>query len=472
MARIRINECDEELLKEIPHIKDARARTIIQHRASHKLFKSIDEIAALPGFNPALAEKIRPFISFSTGAFRDERPGVRRRWRIGLVLAYVATLAALATIAWCFYAGVFAKALAIKPSPDGRPDRSHWWNILVGVNLSVYAIAFFGAIVLTCHAALTRSISRAENLVGLARLAFTAWCVSILLEFLLIATGPGIGHLLYGTPLPHGLWIRVPLSADWPSAAAELCQDGLAVFGLVLVFRPRLIFDRRIAFATEVVAIGSAYLWCRWMMMFIVPDIPFILDAARAAPRYGVPVIIVSALLTVCFCAPLGTYAFLALYRLSRFRLTFSHFLMESIGLSLDLKQGRPTNDPAKFRADLEVLNGHGIRATPEQARQSLNNSQAGTGKSQSVLATLVVGTLVICFGDGLIQLKNTILKMCRGQRTSITLPQPAAGAPSDPSRPPDSNEAPASAIEESNDGQKEDGADPPASPPSGFGPE
>lgn len=62
-ARINLNEADENALKSLPGIGDARAKQIISYRDEHGPFHSIDEIKNISGIKNGLFEQIKELIT-------------------------------------------------------------------------------------------------------------------------------------------------------------------------------------------------------------------------------------------------------------------------------------------------------------------------------------------------------------------------------------------------------------------------
>lgn len=61
--QVNINTADEDTLRTVSGIGEAKARAIIEYRNEHGDFSSVDELLNVSGIGEKLLEKIKPFIT-------------------------------------------------------------------------------------------------------------------------------------------------------------------------------------------------------------------------------------------------------------------------------------------------------------------------------------------------------------------------------------------------------------------------
>jgi competence protein ComEA len=61
--RIDLNRAEPWLLAALPGIGDVRARAIFEYRAVHGPFRWLDDLLNVPGINPSLLDRLRPYIT-------------------------------------------------------------------------------------------------------------------------------------------------------------------------------------------------------------------------------------------------------------------------------------------------------------------------------------------------------------------------------------------------------------------------
>lgn len=67
-ARLDLNRASVEELQLLPGIGPQRARRILAYRQQHGCFRSVRDLAELPGFSPALVERLTPMLTVTTVA--------------------------------------------------------------------------------------------------------------------------------------------------------------------------------------------------------------------------------------------------------------------------------------------------------------------------------------------------------------------------------------------------------------------
>jgi competence protein ComEA len=60
---IDLNTATAETLDLLPGIGPAKAQDIVTYRETHGAFSKVDDLLAIPGFGPAILEKIRPYLT-------------------------------------------------------------------------------------------------------------------------------------------------------------------------------------------------------------------------------------------------------------------------------------------------------------------------------------------------------------------------------------------------------------------------
>lgn len=65
---VDINSADATALEQVKGIGPARAAAIVKFRSENGPFKSVDELARVPGIGDKSLEKLRPQLSAGTGA--------------------------------------------------------------------------------------------------------------------------------------------------------------------------------------------------------------------------------------------------------------------------------------------------------------------------------------------------------------------------------------------------------------------
>lgn len=76
-----LNQADEAALDQLPGIGPAKARAIVEHRAKHGPFASIEALDAVPGIGPKLMERLRDQISVNP-ATAASKPALKPASRI------------------------------------------------------------------------------------------------------------------------------------------------------------------------------------------------------------------------------------------------------------------------------------------------------------------------------------------------------------------------------------------------------
>jgi competence protein ComEA len=61
--KVDINRADAWLLQALPGIGEVRAKAIIDYRQQTGLFKSIEELTAVPEITDTIFEKVKPYIT-------------------------------------------------------------------------------------------------------------------------------------------------------------------------------------------------------------------------------------------------------------------------------------------------------------------------------------------------------------------------------------------------------------------------
>ena len=62
-ALVNINTADEAVLTTLQHIGQAKARAIVEYRGAHGVFKTIDDLKAVPGIGEKIFEAIKDRIT-------------------------------------------------------------------------------------------------------------------------------------------------------------------------------------------------------------------------------------------------------------------------------------------------------------------------------------------------------------------------------------------------------------------------
>lgn len=65
-ARLNPNTASAKELELLPGIGPKRAAAIVKHREEHGPFRSAQDLAAIKGLSPALAERLAPLLSFGS----------------------------------------------------------------------------------------------------------------------------------------------------------------------------------------------------------------------------------------------------------------------------------------------------------------------------------------------------------------------------------------------------------------------
>lgn len=73
-ATVNVNTAQQSELQRIKGLDKHKAKAIIEHRAEHGPFDSIDDLERLPGFTPAVLAKAAPEIAFSGDAYVPPKP--------------------------------------------------------------------------------------------------------------------------------------------------------------------------------------------------------------------------------------------------------------------------------------------------------------------------------------------------------------------------------------------------------------
>lgn len=69
LATVNVNTAQQSELQRIKGLDKHKAKAIIEHRAEHGPFDSIDDLEKLPGFTPAVVAQVAPEIAFSGDAY-------------------------------------------------------------------------------------------------------------------------------------------------------------------------------------------------------------------------------------------------------------------------------------------------------------------------------------------------------------------------------------------------------------------
>lgn len=64
-ATVNVNTAQQSELQRIKGLDKHKAKAIIEHRAEHGPFDSLDDLEKLPGFTAAVLAKVAPEIAFS-----------------------------------------------------------------------------------------------------------------------------------------------------------------------------------------------------------------------------------------------------------------------------------------------------------------------------------------------------------------------------------------------------------------------
>jgi competence protein ComEA len=70
LARLDLNRATEQELDLLPGIGPSRARKIVAYRALHGPFRSVADLAQVPGFPDALVERLEPLLTTSPPPLR------------------------------------------------------------------------------------------------------------------------------------------------------------------------------------------------------------------------------------------------------------------------------------------------------------------------------------------------------------------------------------------------------------------
>lgn len=68
-ATVNVNTAQQSELLRIKGLDKHKAKTLIEYRAEHGAFDSIDDLQKVPGFTPALVAQVAPEIAFNGDAY-------------------------------------------------------------------------------------------------------------------------------------------------------------------------------------------------------------------------------------------------------------------------------------------------------------------------------------------------------------------------------------------------------------------
>lgn len=60
---VNLNSADLHTLDRLPGIGEVKAQAILDYRAEHGSFRSVDDLLSIPGIGPATLEQIRPYVT-------------------------------------------------------------------------------------------------------------------------------------------------------------------------------------------------------------------------------------------------------------------------------------------------------------------------------------------------------------------------------------------------------------------------
>ncbi|MEK8089846.1 ComEA family DNA-binding protein [Thermithiobacillus plumbiphilus] len=73
-----LNQADQAAFDQLPGIGPAKAQAIIEHRAKHGPFTSVEALDAVPGIGPKLMERLRDLVSVSPASNKpDSKPALK-----------------------------------------------------------------------------------------------------------------------------------------------------------------------------------------------------------------------------------------------------------------------------------------------------------------------------------------------------------------------------------------------------------
>lgn len=74
LAAVNINSATRDELVAVPGIGPTKAQAIVDHRAAHGPFKSVDDLKGVKGFREKLVERLRPELTVSAVPAKGATP--------------------------------------------------------------------------------------------------------------------------------------------------------------------------------------------------------------------------------------------------------------------------------------------------------------------------------------------------------------------------------------------------------------
>ena len=79
-ASVNVNTAQQSELQRTKGLDKYKAKAIIEYRAQHGAIDSLEELQEVPGFTPALIEKVKPQLTFSGPPYTPlEKPEPKKK---------------------------------------------------------------------------------------------------------------------------------------------------------------------------------------------------------------------------------------------------------------------------------------------------------------------------------------------------------------------------------------------------------